>query len=293
MNTLRNFGDTNLKVSALGFGAGEIGDLSIDSKTVDIILNTALDLGINLIDTARGYYASESRIGLYISRRRNEFVISTKVGYGIDGEKDWSYNSITIGINDALIKMKTDVIDIVHLHTCDLEVLKNGEAIDALDKAKADGKIKFLAYSGENENLEYAINCGRFDCVQSSFNICDQRNLYSNLPHAKEKGMGFIAKRPIANAPWRFAERPAGHYCEEYWQRLYKMNLNIDMDLYEAALRFSAFTWGIDTCIVGTTNPEHLKRNVEIIEKGKLPEEVITIIKNAFQKNDVNWVGQE
>jgi len=289
----RNFGNTNIKVSALGFGAGEIGDLAIDSKTVEIILNSALDLGINLIDTARGYYASEHRIGKFISHRRNEFVLSTKVGYGVEDEKDWSYNCITIGINDALIKMKTDVIDIVHLHTCDLEVLKSGEAIDALDKAKADGKIKLTAYSGENENLEYAINCGRFDSVQSSFNICDQRNLYSNLPKAKERGMGFIAKRPIANAPWRFTERPAGHYCEEYWSRLQKMNLDIDMDLYEAALRFSAFTWGVDTCIVGTTNPEHLKRNVEIIEKGKLTEEIIHTIKNAFQKNNVNWVGQE
>ena len=289
---IRNFGDTKLKVSALGFGAGEIGDFAVDDKNVEIILNSALDFGINLIDTARGYYASEERIGKFISRRRNEFVLSTKVGYSVEGEEDWSYNCIIKGIDEALTKMKTDVIDIVHLHTCDLEVLKSGEAIDALDKAKEEGKIKLTAYSGENEDLLFAINCGRFDSVQSSFNICDQRNLYSNLPKAKEKAMGFIAKRPIANAPWRFTERPAGHYCEEYWQRLQKMNLNIDMDLYEAALRFSAFTWGIDTCIVGTTNLKHLKRNIEIVEKGKLPEDIIEVIKSAFQKNDDNWIGQ-
>lgn len=289
----RNFGTTNLKVSALGFGAGEIGDFTVADKTVDIILNTALDLGINLIDTARGYFASEERIGKFISHRRNEFMLSTKVGYGVEGEKDWSYNCILKGIDEALIKMKTDVIDIVHLHTCGLEVLKSGEVMDALDKAKTDGKIKLSAYSGENENLNYAINIGRFDSVQSSFNICDQRNLYSNLPKAKEKGLGFIAKRPIANAPWRFSERPTGHYCEEYWLRFQNMNLNIDMDLYEAALRFSAYTWGIDSCIVGTTDLNHLKRNVEIIEKGKLPEDIIKIINEAFQKNDVNWVGQE
>lgn len=289
----RNFGTTNLKVSALGFGAGEIGDFAVDDKTVEIILNSALDLGINLIDTARGYFASEERIGKFISHRRNEFVLSTKVGYGVEGEKDWSYNCILKGIEEALIKMKTHVIDIVHLHTCGLEVLKSGEVMNALDKAKSDGKIKLLGYSGENENLNYAINIGRFDSVQSSFNICDQRNLYSNLPKAKEKGLGFIAKRPIANAPWRFSERPTGHYCEEYWLRFQNMNLNIDMDLYEAALRFSAYTWGIDSCIVGTTDLNHLKRNFEIIEKGKLPEDIIKIINEAFQKNDVNWVGQE
>ena len=289
---LRNFGNTNLKVSALGFGAGEIGDFAVDDKTVDKILNSALDLGINLIDTARGYYASEERIGKFISHRRNEFVISTKVGYGIEREEDWSYNAVAKGIDEALKKMKTDVIDIVHLHSCSAEVLRSSEVIDALDKAKEEGKIKLAAYSGENEDLEYAINCERFDSVQSSYNICDQRNLYSNLPRAKERGLGFIAKRPIANAPWRFAEKPSGHYCEEYWLRLQKMNLNFEMDMYELALRFSAFTWGIDSCIVGTTNLDHLKRNIEIIEKGKLPEEIINIIKESFIKNDVNWVGQ-
>ncbi len=259
MTDLRNFGNTNLKVSALGFGAGEIGDFAVDDKIVNVILNTALDLGINLIDTARGYYASEERMGKFISKRRDEFVLSSKVGYGVEGEKDWSYNCVLKGIDEALAKMKTDVIDIVHLHSCPVEVLKSGESIDALDKAKAAGKIKLSAYSGENENLEFAINCGRFNSVQSSFNICDQRNLYSNLPKAKEKGMGFIAKRPIANAPWRFGEKPTGHYCEEYWKRLQKMNLNFDMDNYELALRFSAFTWGVDSCIVGTTNINHLK----------------------------------
>ena len=289
---LRNFGNTNLKVSALGFGAGEIGDFAVDDKTVDKILNSALDLGINLIDTARGYYASEERIGKFISHRRNEFVLSTKVGYGIEREEDWSYNAVAKGIDEALKKMKTDVIDIVHLHSCSAEVLRSSEVIDALDKAKEEGKIKLAAYSGENEDLEYAINCERFDSVQSSYNICDQRNLYSNLPRAKERGLGFIAKRPIANAPWRFAEKPSGHYCEEYWLRLQKMNLNFEMDMYELALRFSAFTWGIDSCIVGTTNLDHLKRNIEIIEKGKLPEEIINIIKESFIKNDVNWVGQ-
>lgn len=50
---------------------------------------------------------------------------------------------------------------------------------------------------------------------------------------------------------------------------------------------------GIDSCIVGTTDLNHLKRNFEIIEKGKLPEDIIKIINEAFQKNDVNWVGQE
>ncbi|MDP2366050.1 MAG: aldo/keto reductase, partial [Ignavibacteria bacterium] len=69
----RNFGNTELKISALGFGAGEIGDYTVSEKDSEKVLNTVLDLGINIIDTARGYFASEERIGKYISDRRKEF----------------------------------------------------------------------------------------------------------------------------------------------------------------------------------------------------------------------------
>jgi len=69
----RKFGNTEIKVSALGFGAGEIGDYAVSESDSEKILNTVLDLGINLIDTARGYYASEERIGKYISYRRKEY----------------------------------------------------------------------------------------------------------------------------------------------------------------------------------------------------------------------------
>ncbi len=288
---LRQFGNTDLKVSAIGYGAGQIGDLSVEDSKVERILNIALDNGINLIDTARGYFASEERIGKFISNRRGEFILSTKVGYGVDGEADWSFNSVTLGIEDALKKMKTDYIDIVHLHSCSLNELKKGVAIEALQYAQSEGKIRYTAYSGENEQLEYAINSDQFNSIQTSFNICDLSDLFYRLPLAKEKGLGVIAKRPLANAPWRFSEQPVGHYCEDYWLRLRKMNLDLGIDLQEAALRFSAFTWGIDSCIIGTTNESHLSKNLRLLEKGKLPQEIIDRIINAFQYNDDNWIG--
>jgi aryl-alcohol dehydrogenase-like predicted oxidoreductase len=81
-------------------------------------------------------------------------------------------------------------------------------------------------------------------------------------------GLGVIAKRPAANAAWRFKELPAGMYAEEYWHRLKRMNLHHHFNLQEIALRFAAFTWGVDSVIVGTTDIKHLKENVKLIEKG-------------------------
>ena len=288
----RQFGYTGISVSPVGFGAGHIGDYNFNEKEVDNLLNSAVDLGVSLFDTARGYGASEERIGKFLSHRRNEIVISTKVGYSIPGYEDWTYDCIIAGVNEALKLLRTDFIDIVHLHSCPVHVLKNNSVIDALEKIKETGKIKVAAYSGENENLEYAIGTGRFGSMQTSINIADQRNLDLLLPKAKDRGMGVIAKRPAANVPWMFKEQPVGQYAEQYWLRLKKMNLLFDSNIHETALRFVAFTWGVDSIIIGTRNIKHLKENIKMVEKGPLPEEIYVGIRNAFRRNDDNWTGQ-
>lgn len=287
----RDFGTTGLKVSALGFGAGMIGDENISEIEVETILNSVLDSGITLIDTARSYGISEKRIGRHLSHRRDEFVLSTKVGYGIDGYGDWTYDCILAGIEEARRLLQTDYIDIVHLHSCSLQTLQQGEVIDALEEVMHQGKIRVAAYAGENNEFDFAVNTNRFDSGMASLNICDQRIIDRVLHIAKRNGMGFIAKRPIANAPWRFQEQPVGHYSEDYWLRWREMALDYGMDELEVALRFSAFIYGVDSCIVGTKNIEHIKKNVELIDKGKLPEEMVMQIQNTFRQYDNNWIG--
>ena len=289
---LRQFGFTGLKVSALGFGAGHIGDYQSDEKSIEKLLNTAADLGVNLFDTARGYGASEERIGRFLSHRRNEIILSTKVGYDIPGYENWTYDCVIAGVDSALKNLQTSYIDIVHLHSCSSDILRNNGVIDALEKAKEEGKIKVTAYSGENENLSYALETGRMGSIQTSINIADQRNLDSLLPRAKVKGLGVIAKRPAANTAWKHKDIPAGMYAEEYWHRLKRMNLHHELDFQDSALRFAAYTWGVDSVIVGTNNIKHLKENVKMIEKGPLSYDLYYEIRNAFKQNDINWIGQ-
>ena len=286
------FGKTGLNVSTIGFGAGLIGDTSISDKAVDSLLNTVLDCGINLIDTARGYGLSEERIGKFLKSRRKEFILSTKVGYDIHDYENWTYEIIIAGIENALRLLQTDYLDIVHLHSCELNILKSGNVIEALEKAKEQGKVKCLAYSGENEELNFAVETNRFDNIQTSVNICDQRDIKTLISEAKQKGMGIIAKRPLANAPWRFKDCPTGHYAEEYWKRWKTMNLNFDLSWDEIALRFTAYSTNVDTCIVGTTNEKHLQNNIKIIDKGSLTDSIVSEIKNSFIQNDDNWIGQ-
>ncbi len=289
---IRNFGTSGLKVSALGYGAGNIGEDNLSEKQIESILKTAVDAGITLFDTARSYGQSEERLGKYLKSVREDIVLSTKVGYGVDGVPDWTYDSVMKGIDQALRKFDTEYIDIIHLHSCPKETLQQGEVIQALYDSRMNGKVRSISYSGEQEALSFAVECGKFDGFQSSINICDQRTISYPLPVAKIKGMGVIAKRPAANAPWRFDERPVGHYGEEYWHRWKTMNLQTDLDPMELALRFVTFTWGVDSVIVGTTNKKHLIQNAKIIQKGQLPEDVQSYVQKTFRDNDQDWVGQ-
>jgi aryl-alcohol dehydrogenase-like predicted oxidoreductase len=290
----RDFGKTGLKVSALSLGASHIGNQSVSEDEAGHFLNEVLDKGINLIDTARMYGLSEERIGRHISHRRSEYILSSKGGYHIEGTHDWTADCIIKGVDHALGLMRTTYIDVMHLHSCGLDILRRGEVTEALLKAKASGKIRFAAYSGENEEREFAIETGVFDVIQTSANICDQRVIDEALPKTQAKGIGVIAKRPIANAFWRHKDQPKGDYSEVYWLRAKDMGLAPPgkMPWDEFALRFTAYQPGIHTCIVGTSKLDHFQNNIKIVEKGALPADVVKAARDAFKKHDQNWRGQ-
>lgn len=287
------FGATGLLVSRLGFGSGSLGGDELSDHEADHFINQVLDAGVNFIDTARGYGKSEERIGQFISHRRNDFVLSTKVGYGIEGTEDWTPEIIEKGVDRALELMNTDVLDVVHLHSCPLDVLQNNGVAEALAKVKEKGKVKVAAYSGENDALGWAINSGLFGSVQTSVNVCDQLSLSTWLPLAQSKGLGVVAKRPVANAFWRFKDRPTGQYAEEYWLRAKAMGLDPGAEEWgEWALRFTAFAPGVCTSIVGTKSIDHIKDNIKAIEKGPLSESTVQAIRNAFAQLGGDWTGQ-
>lgn len=286
---LREYRD--LTVSLLGFGAGHIGG-EMDEDRCGHLLNALVDSGVTLIDTARGYGLSEERIGRHLSWRRNDFVLSTKVGYGVEGHADWTAGCIHAGIDRALGQLRTDHIDIVHLHSCPRPVLVQGDVIRALLDARSAGKIRYAAYSGDNEDLEYALECGLFDGFEASFNVCDQRIVAKLLPLVRDAGGGFIAKRPIANAPWRFKERPVGNYAEEYWLRWQTMALpDFGIPLTELALRFSLFTDGVSSGIIGSANLEHVSANIKALDKGPLPPEIYAAVRSAFERHGASWLS--
>lgn len=287
------YGTTGLSVSVLGLGAAQIGDASLDEGRVARLLNTALDLGVTLIDTARSYGLSEVRIGRHLAHRRAEFALSTKLGYGISGERDWTAGAVKAGVDEALQRLNTDFIDIVHLHSCDLQTLQACGVMEALLPAQQSGKVGTVAYAGENEALAWAVASGRFGGIECSVNLFDQASLDTSIARGAEQGMGVIAKRSLGNAPWRFDQRPVGDYCETYWERMHQLcfdTLGLPWD--EFALRFSAYRPEVSCAIVGTSSIEHLRHNVAIAEKGPLPASAVAAVRQRFLALGAGWRGE-
>ncbi len=192
-------GITDLTVSRLGFGAARID--ALDERQVAQLLHTTVDLGINLIDTADCYPASEERIGTTLAARRDEIVLATKCGCLTDEVQGEAYSRQVIeeGVENSLRRLRTDCVDLLQLHTCSAEILREGEAVEALLRAREEGKTRYVGYSGDEENALAAIELGVFDTLQVTFNLIDQSALEHVLPAARRAGLGVIAKRPIAN----------------------------------------------------------------------------------------------
>ncbi len=297
----RDFGKSGLRVSALGFGTGQIGGDDVGDREAETMLGAVLDRGVTLIDTARSYGRAEERIGKYLAHRRSEFVLSTKGGYGIENVADWTYDAVARGIDEALVRLRTDVIDVFHLHSCPRETLERGDVTRALHDAQGAGKIRLAAYSGENEALDFAVDSGEFGAIQCSVNLFDQRALDGAILRAKARGMGVIAKRALANVPWRFKERPRGDYCEVYWERMQAMTPDpkiggvvTDERWTQAAIYFSAFAPGVDSALVGTRNIAHLSEHIDRIDGTNHAGcvHLIESMRTAFRANDRDWVGQ-
>ncbi|MEO7730801.1 MAG: aldo/keto reductase [Kofleriaceae bacterium] len=285
----RPFGRTGLSVSPLGLGAGEIGGDQLDDHDVETLLRTAVDCGVTLIDSARSYGQSEARIGRFLAPVRDRIVLSTKVGYGVDGVADWTGECIRLGIERALAQLATDRIDIVHLHSCPVETLERGDVIGALHDARRAGKIRCAAYSGDNEALVWAAASGHFDSLQMSWNLCDQRAA-PVIERAHAAGLGVIAKRPLANAPWRYDERPVGQEAEPYWVRWKELAIDPGaLEWDELAARFAAHSPGVSSAIAGTRQVAHLCHNVELVARGPLPPDVVAAIRARFAAVGADW----
>jgi len=294
----RRLGRTDLDVTVLGYGGAEVGFQNESAETVSRLLNAALDAGLNAIDTAECYNASEELIGKAVAHRRGEYHLFTKCGHASGLPfADWDLELLEQSIDRSLTRLQTDHVDVLQLHTCSEEKLRQGDVIAVLQKARDSGKTRYIGYSGDSRAARYAVECGAFDTLQTSVSIADQESTDLTLPLALERGVGVIVKRPIANACWRTGQKPDNGYVHTYWDRLQALDYDfLKGDLSQSiatALRFTLTVPGVNTAIVGTANPDRWRKNAEMVALGPLPREQFDAIRARWKEvARPDWVGQ-
>lgn len=295
----RTLGRTGISVSVIAFGGAEIGYENASQTEVERILGTALDAGVNVIDTAECYGDSEEKIGLAMQGRRGEVALLTKCGHaaGLDGD-EWSTAMLAQSIDRSLQRLRTDHVDGIHLHSCGREVLERGDVIRVLEEARAAGKTRFIGYSGDGGDAAVAIRLGVFDTLQTSINLADQEAILMTVPRAVEQQMGVLAKRSLANAAWKYSERPVNAYHVEYWTRLRRIDYpflrNGDVQAGVAtALRFTLAVPGVAAAIVGSKSADRFRQNVAMVDPARLAEEEYDAIRRTWMERSApSWVGQ-
>jgi len=303
-----SFGKTNMQVSLLGYGSykmsEKIGGTTIGE--VNRLLGQALDAGINVIDTAECYGRGEDLIGQAVGHRRSEYYLFTKCGHASGfALPDWSPQLLERSIDRSLQRLKTDHVDLVQLHSCSQETLRQGKVIKVLQQARSAGKTRYIGYSGDRRAALYAVQCGAFDTLQISVNIADQESIDLIIPKAKEQGMGVIAKRSVANGAWSSSNQPTDPVDRLYWERLKALNYNFLKDdsksIASIAQRFTMSVPGVDIVLVGTTNPDHLQHNISELGAGPLPQEqydeirrrwkILTWWRRPLRGSRIGWHG--
>lgn len=202
----REFGRTGWKVSDVSFGAWAIGSAwgEVDDSDSLAAMHRALDLGVNLIDTADVYGDghSESLIARLRRERSEPFYVITKAGRRLSPHTADGYNkdNLTAFVERSLRNLETDCLDLVQLHCPPTEVYYRPEVFGALDDLVRDGKIRYYGVSVEKvEEALKAIDYPNVQSVQIIFNLFRCRPIELFFPEALRRKVAVIARVPLAS----------------------------------------------------------------------------------------------
>jgi aryl-alcohol dehydrogenase-like predicted oxidoreductase len=298
----RTLGRTNFQATVLGYGAMEIrGDRiwngrALTDDQADRILNAVLDAGINLIDTANDYGRSEEYIGRFISGRRDEYFLATKCGCTVvnAGDHDetphvWTRDNLLRNIDESLSRMKTDHVDLLQLHNPSVEQVEQGDLVQVLKDIQAAGKTRFIGCSSTHPHIDTYVDWGVFDAFQIPYSALEPEQ-EDAITRASKAGAGIIIRGGVARG-----EPGAGLGSADRWGLWDAAGLDDLLADGESRtaflLRYTISNPDVDTTIVGTLQPEHLRENVRVAEAGPLPDDVYAEARQRLESAQVHAGG--
>jgi len=246
-------GSTDIKLSAIGLGLVKIGrntgvkyphSFQIpDDHTVRNLLETAFDLGVNLLDTAPAYGESETRLGKLRPHRREDWIICSKVGENFINQTsvstfNFDRKFIIQSVEHSLRNIKTDYLDILLVHSNgeDLKIIEEYDVFKTLSELKQAGKIRYFGMSTKTPaGAKLAIEQSDLVMLAYNMNYPDEGYL---IDYAASLGKGVLIKKGLES----------GHAGS-----------------FENAIEFIFKKSGVSSLIIGTLNIKHLKENIEAL----------------------------
>jgi myo-inositol catabolism protein IolS len=278
----RTFGRTGLNVSTVSLGSNRLGDPGADPDRWPLIVDRAIDLGVNFFDTAGCYNQgrSEAVIGDVTARRSEATYVSTKVGVPVD-TNDWDSRTFSAAhilrdVEGQLRRLRRDRIDVYLLHSPTVDHLRTDDWCVAIDQLKAAGKVAWAGISTSNHasGIE-AIRRGA-DVLQIQYDLLDPTAEDELLPLASARNVGVMVRTPLhrglltgkfaagepipAEQQWR---RPRGAELEARLRRVEQLRFleRPGQTLGQAALRFVLSHPAVHCAVPGARTVAQLEAN--------------------------------
>jgi L-galactose dehydrogenase len=279
----RPLGRTGLNVSALSFGASSLGGVfrATDDREAVRTVHVALDLGINFIDVSPYYGATkaETVLGAALKGiRRDRYYLATKVGQYGDGQFDFSATRVTASLDESCARLGVEYIDLLQCHDiefADLNQIVN-ETLPALVALRKAGRIGHIGITGLPLKIFPAV-IDRVEpgTVETVLSFCryelNDTALASLLPYLQEKGIGVINASPTGMGLLTERGVPSWHPAPPAMvagaRRAVEYCQSVGADIVKLAVQFATSHPAIATTLVGSANPENIRKNVAYLEE--------------------------
>ena len=291
----RPLGRTGLQLSWLTFGASSLGQ---EFRPVDLnealrSVHVALDLGMNIIDTSPYYGRGMSECLLGVALRgvpRDRYYLGSKLGRYAPQHFDFSAKRVVESIDVSLMRMGVEYLDVILCHDIefvDMAQIVN-ETLPALRKIREQGKVRFIGVSGYPMSMfRYVLDRTDLDVILSYNHYTLQNTMLADLvPYLKTKGVGIMNAAPFSARlltnqplpPWHKATPEVRAICKKAADHCTTRGV----DIAQLAVQYSIANEEMTTCIVGSANPENVKKWVswaDVPVDQKLLAEVLEILK--------------
>ncbi len=315
----RKLGKTGFNVSAVSLGTWQVGGKwgeSFNDANADQIINTAIDSGINFIDTADVYSngLSENAIGRVLKSRSERVYVATKCGRQLNPHVNEAYQPAVLRkfVEASLKNMNLECLDLIQLHCPPTQVYYRPEIFELFDTLKQEGKILNLGVSVEKvEEALKAIEYNNVCTIQIIFNMFRQRPSELFFKEAKRKDVGILARVPLASGliTGKFGK-------ESVFSKDDHRNFNINGAAFDKGETFSGINYSIGleavaelktifpnqdltaialkwilmfdevSCVIpGASNPQQALSNLKALDLPNLSDDEMEAVKAVYEKH--------